>query len=58
MATILVDIQKEKWVFQYQMNITLSYYLNINQTNKITTTKTFNQTKKITKTKTSIMYNQ
>ena len=45
-VTTLADIKKEKCIFHYQMNINLSFYLNINQT------------KKITKTKTSIMYNQ
>ena len=47
---ILSDIQKEKCIFQYQMNVTLSNYFSIKQT------KTKN--KKKTATKTSIMYNQ
>ena len=44
--TILAEVQKENYIFQHQINITLSYYLN------------FNQTKKITTMKMSIMYNQ
>ena len=44
--TILAEVQKENYMFQHQINITLSYYLN------------FNQTKKITTMKMSIMYNQ
>ena len=46
-VTILADdVKKQKCIFQYQMNINISYYPNIIKP------------KKKTKTKTSIMYNQ